>query len=187
MMKTTAFVFALIFFFNTVLSSKDYTTQDFIGTWNGVIESEMLGESLETTLTFNEDGTYHESSGTLMPTIYPETQTWKINSNNRLQLSYLSTVYAGQRTYQYFIYDVVVFENNMIELHYNFHQEENPQPNVQRIVLKKSTSHVENKFLTKELIRVVSPYGEELPLTTKGVPAIYIFNDGSIHKEFIQK
>ena len=63
-----------------------------------------------------------------------------------------------------------------------------PEPDVQKIVLKKFTSSVENdKPSNKTLIRVLSPYGEELPLNTNGVTAIYLFDDGSILKQLIQK
>ena len=101
MSKIIAFAIVVMLYTNTNLRSQ-YSSEDFIGTWNGTIESQWFEYSVETTLTFNNDGTYQESSGRLMPSIYPNTQTWEINSNNRLQLKYLSVVYAGQKTYQYF-------------------------------------------------------------------------------------
>lgn len=140
-------------------------------------------------MTLKADGTYYETSGHLMPRIYPNTQTWDIDyENNRLHFRYLSLVYAGRRTYQHFYYDIVDFNSDMFELHYNFWNDHEPHPDVQKLVLAKSPTDVEDNNLsaTKELIRVIDLYGFELPIDTKGIPAIYEYDDGSIEKKIIQ-
>lgn len=169
------------------LSAGEYSVDNFAGKWYGTIESEAYYYSEEITLTLNPDGTYTETSGRLMPSTYPDTQTWDIDhENNRLHFKYLTVVYAGRKTYQHFFYDIVNFKNDMFELHYNFWNDPEPQPDLQKLVLSRTVTSVEEKSPNKKkLMRVIDLYGRELPHDSKGIPAIYQYEDGSVEKLFI--
>lgn len=191
-------VFAVIIvisnlFFVELSFSNELNKEDFAGTWYGVIESEYYNYSYKTELTFYENGKYTESSGRLMPSIYPDTQTWDIDyENGRMQFKYLKIVYAGRKTYQYFYYDIVKFDDNYLELHYNFWNDPEPSPGIQKIVLHRNeTTNVveENLNKNKELLRVIDIFGREIELnevkTSK--PLFFQYNDGTVEKRYIVK
>lgn len=173
--------------------SNEYKTEDFTGTWYGVIESEYNYYSYQTELTLYENGKYTESSGQLMPSIYPDTQTWDIDyENGRLHFKYLQLVYAGRRTYQHFYYDIVKFDDNNLELHYNFWNDPEPSPGIQKIVLQRNetTSVVEDNInKNKELLRIIDIFGREIGLNevNTSMPLFYQYNDGSVEKRYIVK
>jgi len=119
------------------LRAQVYTFEDFIGTWHGYISSESFGGYNDPiTMTIEADGFYTETSGHLMPTIYPNTQQCEYETEtNRMHWWYLKTVYAGQYFYQHFFYDVVYFNNDTLEMHYNFWDDPEPYPQVGTIFL----------------------------------------------------
>jgi hypothetical protein len=131
---------ALIVFTST-LYSQDYVFEDFVGTWHGTISSEWNYYNDPISLTIYSDGFYTETSGRLMPSIYPNTQQCDYEaSTNRMHFWYLSTVYAGQQTYTHIYYEIVSFENNVLEMHYNFWDDPEPNPDAGTIYLVKETA-----------------------------------------------
>lgn len=122
-------LFALILSFFSVPSiSQDYAFDDFVGTWHGTISAENYGGFNDPiTMTIYEDGFYTETSGHLMPSTYPDTQQCEFQSStNRFHWWYLATVYSGQAFYDHHYYEIVYFNNDTLEMHYNFH--DNPEP-----------------------------------------------------------
>jgi hypothetical protein len=140
-MKKTIFILTLflISIIQNPIFAQDYTFEDFIGTWHGYISSESFGGYNDPmTMTIFENGFYTETSGHLMPTIYPNTQQCEYDAEtNRMHWWYLQTVYAGQYFYQHFFYDVVYFTNDTLEMHYNFWDDPEPHPQVGTIFLVK--------------------------------------------------
>lgn len=180
--------FLLISFFT---NAQTFDESDFIGTWYGTATNTYEG-TFDITLELFEDGTYIDYSGHLMPSIYPDTQTWEVEKEtNRLHFKYLKTVYAGQRTYTHFFYNVVNYDSEMFELHYNFWNEPEPQPEIERIVLSKSpNTHVNNQEITnsnRKLIGVYDMLGNEVsPEVYEGL-MLYRYDDGSVEKKIILK
>ena len=140
-MKKLFTITSFLFLTFTVQQSlaQTYTFEDFIGTWHGYISSESFGGYNDPiTMTIEADGFYTETSGHLMPTIYPNTQQCEYEAEtNRMHWWYLETVYAGQYFYQHFFYDVVYFSNDTLEMHYNFWDDPEPNPQVGTIFLVK--------------------------------------------------
>lgn len=151
--------FLTLFTFQNV-AAQDYTFDDFVGTWNGIYSSENYGGTyVELTMTIYEDGFYTDSSGEFMPTIYPNTQQCEFQSStNRMHWWYLQTVYAGQYFYQHFYYEVVHFENDTLEMHYNFWDDEVPHPQVGTLFLVKENQTPPPVDLTLEI------YGDDIIL-----------------------
>lgn len=174
----------------SVSYSMDYSEADFVGKWTGTIESEWNGYYKTTNLELFEDGTYHDESGHLMPTLYPNTQKWRYDEEtNRLIFEYLKVVYAGQKSYTYIMFEVVNFDEEYLELHYNFWDDPEPQPDAQKMVLTRNTTSVTEKTninSNRELIRVTDITGKEVPEKTLGIPLIYQYNDGTIEKIVIE-
>lgn len=125
------------------MDAQVYTFQDFVGTWHGTISSSSFGGYNDPiTMTIEGDGFYTESSGHLMPSIYPNTQECDFDAaTNRMHWWYLQTVYAGIYTYQHFFYEVVYFQNDTLELHYNFTDDPSPQPEAGTIFLVKESAN----------------------------------------------
>lgn len=116
---------------------QDYTFSDFVGTWHGYISSELYGGYNDPiTMIIEPDGFYTETSGHLMPTIYPNTQQCDYEAEtNRMHFWWLQTVYAGQYFYQHVYHEVVYFNNDTLEMHYNFWDDPEPWPEAQKIVV----------------------------------------------------
>lgn len=123
----------------SVTTAQNYTFDDFVGTWHGYISSENYGGFNDAmTMTIEEDGYYTENTGRLMPTLYPNTQQCEYDgASNRMHWWYLETVYAGQYFYQNFYYEVVYFQNDTLEMHYNFWDDPEPYPEDGTIFLVK--------------------------------------------------
>ena len=121
------------------LTAQEYTFENFVGTWHGYISSESFGGYNDPmTMIIYDDHFYTETSGHLMPTIYPNTQECDYEaSTNRMHWWYLKTVYAGQYFYQHFFYEIVYFSNDTLEMHYNFWDDPAPHPEVGTIFLVK--------------------------------------------------
>jgi hypothetical protein len=119
--------------------SQDYTFEDFVGTWHGSISSSYFGGFNDPmTMVIYADGFYTETSGHLMPTIYPNTQQCEYQaSTNRFHWWYLYLVYAGQQTFQHHYYTVVHFQNDTLIMHYNFWNDPEPYPDAGTIFLVK--------------------------------------------------
>lgn len=194
-MKTAFTILTFLFFsiaFNQT-NAQEYTFSDFVGTWNGSISSETFGGyNDDITMTIEPDGFYTETSGHLMPTIYPNTQESEFEAEtNRYHWWYLQTVYAGQYFYQHFFYEIVYFQNDTLEMHYNFWDDEVAHPEVGTIYLVKQTSvGIDDNLVSereeKELIRVVDLLGREKSTETKGEILIYQYSDGSTEKRFLR-
>jgi len=142
MKKTfTLFLLILLTSLSQINHAQEYLFEDFIGTWHGYISSESFGGYDDPmTMHIEPDGFYTETSGHLMPTIYPNTQQCEFEAGtNRFHWWYLKTVYAGQYFYQHFFYEVVYFNNDTLEMHYNFWDDPQPYPQVGTIFLVKET------------------------------------------------
>lgn len=127
--------------YTTTAYSQDYVFEDFVGAWHGTISSEWNYYSDPISLTIYPDGFYTETSGRLMPSIYPNTQQCDYEaSTNRMHFWYLSTVYAGQQSYTHIYYEIVSFENGVLEMHYNFWDDPEPNPEAGTIYLVKENA-----------------------------------------------
>jgi hypothetical protein len=65
---------------------------------------------------------------------------------------YLKTVYAGQYFYQHFYYEIVYFNNDTLEMHYNFWDDPEPHPQVGTIFLVKENLTPPPVDLTVDII-----------------------------------
>lgn len=122
-------------------SVQAFTMEDFVGTWEGQYTSTTFGGSqFDMILDLQAGGFYTDSSGHLMPPYYyPDTQQWELDTaTNRLHFWYLQSVYAGQRFYQHYYYEVVSFTGNTLELHYNFWDDPEPHPQAGTIILTRA-------------------------------------------------
>jgi len=178
---------AISVFTLTTLNSMDYKSADFVGTWHGTISNSE--NEYKTTLVIYEDGFYIESSGSLMPGIYPDTQTFEFDAEtNRLHFKYLQIVYAGRKTYTHIFYELISFENGNLEAHYNFWDDEEPNPDFGVLKLKKEgTLDVaeSTNIIDRQLVRVVNSMGIEVSPETKNEFLIFQYDDGSIEKKII--
>lgn len=134
--KFTVIIISLIVSSNV---TGQYDFQDFIGEWKGYISSSSFGGyNDQMTMIINTGGSYTESSGRMMPTIYSNTQKCEYEaSTNRFHWWYLKSVYSGMKTYQDFFYDVVYFKNDTLIMHYNYWDDPEPKPEVGTIFLVK--------------------------------------------------
>jgi hypothetical protein len=123
------------------IQSQEYTFDDFVGTWNGTISSTYFeGYNDPITMAIESDGFYTETSGHLMPSLYPNTQQCEYQaSTNRMHWWYLGTVWGGQYFYDHFYYEVVYFQNDTLEMHYNFWDDPQPNPDAGTIFLVKES------------------------------------------------
>jgi len=193
-MKTTiTIILTSVFSFLGSNSFAQYDFEDFVGIWQGYISSESFGGYNDPmTMTIEEDGYYTETSGHLMPTIYPNTQQSEFDAEtNRYHWWYLKTVYAGQYFYQHFFYEIVYFQNDTLEMHYNYWDDAEPNPAVGTIFLVKQTTvgveeeiHAEKR--ERKLLRVLDIMGRETSALEKGKILIYQYDDGSTEKKFIR-
>lgn len=121
-------------------STVPFSFDEFVGTWEGTISSENFGGYNDPiTLVVEPDGFYTDSSGHLMPSLYPDTQSCEYDEDtNRVHFWYLDLVYAGQRFYQHFFLEVVEYTGTSLELHYNFWDDDVPHPEAQTISLVRS-------------------------------------------------
>lgn len=130
-------VFAI---FSVTSNGQNYSFEDFVGTWQGTITTNYTG-TLQMTMTIYQDGFYTENTGILMPSLYPNTQQCEYQaSSNRMHWWYLSTVWGGQYFYDHHFYEVVSFENGVLEMHYNYWDDPIPNPQLGTIYLVKVTS-----------------------------------------------
>lgn len=187
-MKRIILIMALAF--ASIAFAQNYDKSSFVGEWNGTIESEWNDYKENITLELYEDGTYYDHSGRLMPGIYPDTQKWEYDTEtNRLHFWYLQTVYAGQKTYTHIFYEVTNFSDNYLELHYNFWDDPEPQPDAGKLVLTMEPTSVEDSPIVnnnRELIRITDITGRQVFDKTPGIPLIYQYNDGTIEKIVIE-
>ncbi|MCB2207234.1 MAG: T9SS type A sorting domain-containing protein [Bacteroidetes bacterium] len=155
-MKKTIYILTLflISIIQNPLFAQEYAFEDIIGTWHGYISSETFGGYNDPmTMTIFENGFYTETSGHLMPTIYPNTQQCEYDAEtNRMHWWYLQLVYAGQYFYQHFYYDVVYFNNDTLEMHYNYWDDPEPHPQVGTIFLVRENLIPPPLNLTVEII-----------------------------------
>jgi hypothetical protein len=137
------FIALLLTIFSFQGFAQDYSTADFVGTWHGTISSTNYGGYNEPiTMTIYEDGFYVETNGRLMPSLYPNTQQFEYDAaTNRLHWWYLDLVYAGQLFYAHFFYELVYFENDVLEVHYNFWDDPEPNPDAGTIYLVREGSN----------------------------------------------
>lgn len=197
MKKFFTLVFLVVLFSGFHASkAQDYSFTDFVGTWQGNITSTHWGGSnYPTTLVIEPNGFYTESSGQLMPTIYPNTQECEFEAEtNRMHFWYLKTVYAGQYFYQHFFYEVVHFQNDTLEMHYNYWDDPVPHPDVETIFLVRQTSvGVDDNIALivsdgdKELLKVIDLMGRKRDPDTKGEILIFQYSDGTVRKVFNQQ
>jgi hypothetical protein len=186
------YTFIFMLFISGQTFSQDYTFEDFIGTWHGYISSESFGGYYDPmTMVIEPDGFYTETSGHLMPTIYPNTQESEFEAETtRYHWWYLKTVYAGQYFYQHFFYEVVYFQNDTLEMHYNFWDDPEPHPQAGTIFLVRETSvgieddPVSSYNPERKLINVYDLMGREVDPETNDAILIYQYDDGSFEKRY---
>jgi hypothetical protein len=132
---------SILFLFTPIIFSQNYSFEDFVGTWHGTISSTYFGGYNDPiTMTIEPDGFYTETSGHLMPSLYPDTQECEYEaSTNRMHWWYLGTAWGGQYFYDHHFYEVVYFQNDTLELHYNFWDDPVPQPDAGTIFLVKES------------------------------------------------
>lgn len=135
--KISASIFLILF--SIAVHAQDYTFDDFVGTWNGTIMSPGTGgATVPTTMIISANGFYTETSGYLMPSLYPNTQQCEYQAaTNRMHWWYLGTAWGGQYFYDHFYYEVVYFNNGILEMHYNYWDDPEPHPEVGTIYLVK--------------------------------------------------
>ncbi len=137
-MKYRLVFIMLVATFN-MLIAQDFSFEDLIGDWEGEITSETTYQwNSSTSINIQSDGFYTESSGILMPTLYPNTQ--EVNYDlltNRIHFKYLYLVYAGQHTYQHHYFELISYNGNDIEMHYNFWDDDQAHPQVMTITLSR--------------------------------------------------
>lgn len=133
---------------------QNFTFEDFVGTWQGTISSTYFGGFNDPiTMTIEPDGFYTETSGHLMPTLYPGTQQCEYQaSTNRMHWWYLQTVWGGQYFYEHHYYEVVFFENGVLEMHYNFWDDPIPNPDAGTIYLTRVTTTPAPENLNMQII-----------------------------------
>jgi PKD repeat protein len=154
MKKSILLISILVFgYFTKQSKAQPYVFEDFVGTWYGTISSQTYPPySDPMTMIIYDDHFYTETSGHLMPTIYPNTQECDYEaSTNRFHWWYLQTVYAGQYFYQHFYYEVVYFSNDTLEMHYNYWDDPIPHPEVGTIFLVRESETPSPANLTAQL------------------------------------
>lgn len=192
-MRKQFYLFILPVLFMGSAHGQSYTFEDFVGTWNGYISSESFGGYYDPmTMTIEPDGFYIETSGHLMPTTYPNTQQSEFEAEtNRYHWWYLDVVYSGQYFYQHFYYEVVYFQNDTLEMHYNFWDDPEPHPETGTIFLVRDTfTAVDEEPLVeyqhdRKLLKVYDISGREVHPDTKGMLLIYHYDDGTAEKRFM--
>lgn len=154
-MKRAIIFFQLLFisYISQQVTAQNYTFNDFVGTWNGTISSQTNGYNDPMTMIIYEDHFYTETSGHLMPTIYPNTQQCDYDApTNSMHWWWLQTVYAGMHFYTHVYYEVVYFENDTLIMHYNFWDDPVPHPEVGTIYLVKENPTPQPQNLSSQII-----------------------------------
>jgi len=130
---------SLLLAFAMTARAQDFSFEAFVGSWEGYSSSQSVPDWNRTmTLVVEPNGIYTDSSGLLMPPLYPDTQQCEYDvETNRVHFWYLDLVYAGMHFYQHFYYEVVEYTGNRLEMHYNFWDDEEPHPDVQTLVLNR--------------------------------------------------
>lgn len=158
-LKKYLFIFLLLGAF-VPLNAQNYDFDDFVGTWNGTIELSYSGGPVPITMIIEPDGFYTETSGYLMPTIYPNTQQCDYEaSTNRFHWWFVNTVYAGQSFYTHHFYEIVSFDGNSWELHYNFWDDPMPHPE-QGIILLEKEGGASNDYPEPSGLEASQGYGK---------------------------
>lgn len=191
-MKKLLLLISIVISIPQLLQAQELTFSDFVGTWNGRFTSETFGGSdFPLTMTIYEDGFYTETSGEFMPSIYPNTQQCEFDApTNRFHWWYLQTVYTGQYFYQHFFYEIMYFQNDTLEMHYNFWDDPMPHPQAGKLVLVKETAvgideNIGQSLQDKTLLRVTDLMGREVSHKTRGQILLFQFSDGTVEKKFI--
>ena len=173
------------------IQAQDYTFEDFIGTWHGYISSEWNGYNDPMTMVIEPDGFYTETSGHLMPTLYPNTQESDFQvETNRYHWRYLETIYVGQYFYADFFYEVVYFQNDTLEMHYNFWDDSEPHPDAGTIFLVRETSvGIDEEPVSiynpgRKLLKVYDMLGREADPESRDAILIYQYDDGFYEKRY---
>jgi hypothetical protein len=176
-------------------SQTTYSFEDFVGSWTGTYTHQgQFGNTITDpiTMVIEPDGYYTETTGHFMPTIYPNTQESEYDAEtNRYHWWYLKTVYAGQYFYQHFYYEVVYFNNDTLEMHYNFWDDPEPHPEVGTLLLTRDTfTGIDDEpSITfnpdRQLVRVTDITGREVHRDTRGAVLIYQYDDGTTEKRYI--
>jgi hypothetical protein len=132
-------IMSFIIIFTVSLYAQDFSFQQFVGTWNGTSSSQNTPSwNTELSLIVESDGYYTDSSGLLMPPLYPDSQQVEFDSEtNRVHFYYLSTVYAGNYFYTHFFYEVIHYDGTNLHLAYNFWDDPEPYPDTQLIILER--------------------------------------------------
>jgi hypothetical protein len=178
-----------------VTFGQSYTFDDFVGTWEGFYSYENFGGGFEElTMTIEPDGFYTETSGYFMPPYYyPNTQSCDYDeATNRFHMKHIETVYAGQTFYQHYFYEVVYFQNDTLEMHYNYWDDPEPHPETGTLFLVRATitnvddGQIDMEPQERKLMKVYNIMGQEVPSNTKGQILIYLYSDGYTEKKFIR-
>ncbi len=139
-MKKSLYSLVTLLILSMGASAQDFTFDDFVGTWYGTISGEDdFGTFVDPiTMIIFPDGFYTETTGHLMPTIYPNSQQCQYDAQtNRMHWWYIYLVYSGMNFYTNHYYEVVYFSNDTLEMHYNFWDDPEPYPEIGTIFLVK--------------------------------------------------
>ena len=188
-MKNLHIIILLVFMGFVIPQTKaqSYVFDDFVGTWHGTISSQTYPSySDPMTMVFFDNHFYTETSGHLMPSIYPNTQECDYEATtNRFHWWYLQTVYAGQYFYQHFYYEVVYFSNDTLEMHYNYWDDPLPHPEVGTIFLVRENDTPQPVNLTAQLttqniqLNWSAPANIPAGSTLQGYNVYYAYNSDS--------
>ena len=193
-MKKHFYILTLVSLLALFAKGQSYNFDDFVGTWTGYHTYESFGGYYsDLTMTIESDGFYTETSGYFMPPYYyPNTQSCDFDAEtNRFHWRYLETVYAGTYFYQDHFFEVVYFQNDTLEMHYNFWDDPEPHPEAGKLFLVRATvTDINEDFAgvidgDRKLIKVFDIQGREVSKDTKGVILIYVYDDGTREKKFI--
>jgi len=173
-------------------NGQDLSFTDFVGTWQETISSINYGYSYNTTLVVSPDGFYTETSGTFMPTVYPNTQWCDYDAvTNRFSLNWLEAVYAGMYFYRHNYYEVVYFATDSLKMDYNYWDDPIPHPDVETLMLTKVTpvtgikEELQPNGREHRLVRIIDMLGREVAPDSKGQMLIYLYDDGIAEKRWV--
>ncbi len=193
-MKKHLYLLLLISSISSFTFAQSYSFDDFVGTWQGYHSyTSFGGYYADLTMTIEPDGFYTETTGYFMPPYYyPNTQMSDYDAeSNRFHWRYLETVYAGQYFYTDHFFEVVYFQNDTLEMHYNFWGDPNPNPDAGTLFLVRQTfTGIEDELINdqnhnRKLVKVIDMMGREVSQETTGTVVIYLYNDGTTEKKFL--
>ncbi len=121
------------------VQAEEFTAAGFVGTWEGTLESSLYDTFTELTLVVNEDGTYEDSSWSLMPIqAYAGSQEWRFEAESgRVLFSWIDVVYSGTRFYAGQNFRIVIYDGDHVVMHYQAEADREPWPEAGTLDLRR--------------------------------------------------